>query len=259
MHPPVALCLLAVAGAANAVLVEGTALIPGFLPGQPRVRGAGLLVRDQNPFCTTESTCAECFGEGSLICDGIGCFNPDEYEQCCAGATVCVAKDNDCCEKFGGPGVTGKAGVPTATEPATPTPSSDPSLSFDCYRGDKGEECCQRAPKPPLHWCSGDFPKFWCYNAENQYCCTNGVVCDEEGCCEDLFDESTTHPWKPAGTSTAAGSASKSTVTEPPTSSTATTTPDSASTATTTSGAGSLTGPRYIALGFAALGLALFY
>lgn len=83
--------------------------------------------------------------------------------------------------------MTGKAGVPTATEPATPTPSSDPSLSFDCYRGDKGEECCQRAPKPPLHWCSGDFPRFWCYNAETQYCCTNDVVCDEEGCCEDLF------------------------------------------------------------------------
>ncbi len=32
------------------------------------------------------STCVECFGEGYIICDKIGCFNPDEHQQCCKDA-----------------------------------------------------------------------------------------------------------------------------------------------------------------------------
>lgn len=88
----------------------------------------------------------------------------------------------------GGPGVTGKAGVPTGTTPATPTPTGDTDTgSYNCYRDDTGEECCQRAPNPPLHWCSGDFPQFVCYNPKNQFCCANGKVCSDEDCCEDLF------------------------------------------------------------------------
>ncbi|KAL2177811.1 uncharacterized protein P884DRAFT_243152 [Thermothelomyces heterothallicus CBS 202.75] len=216
----VACCSLA-AGVASASR-QGTALIPGS--SSP---GFGLLAR-QNPFCTTESTCAECFGEGYVVCDDIGCFNPDEDDQCCAGAVICVGRDNS------------------------------------CYRDDTGEECCQRAPNPPLHWCSGDFPNFRCYNPKNQFCCTNGKVCDEKDCCA-LFNESTTHPWSSARSSTAGPSSSSSsspatgTVTQAPTSATAAATADSSSTSTTSTGAGSVSGPSYIALGLAALGLALSY
>ena len=66
-----------------------------------------------------------------------------------------------------------------------PAPTATPSdvTSYTCSRSDAGEECCQRAPIP-LHWCSGDFPNFACYNSKNQWCCTNGIVCDEEDCCE---------------------------------------------------------------------------
>ncbi|KAL2190257.1 hypothetical protein L209DRAFT_777663 [Thermothelomyces heterothallicus CBS 203.75] len=62
-----------------------------------------------------------------------------------------------------------------------------------CYRDDTGEECCQRAPNPPLHWCSGDFPNFRCYNPKNQFCCTNGKVCDEKDCCA-LFVQRVDYP-----------------------------------------------------------------
>jgi hypothetical protein len=82
----------------------------------------------------------------------------------------------------GGPGVTGTSGVATGT-PSTPT-ATQSSESYTCSRGDTGEECCQRAPNPPLHWCSGEFPYFRCYNDKNQWCCTDGTVCDEEDCCE---------------------------------------------------------------------------
>ncbi|AEO60729.1 hypothetical protein MYCTH_2310262, partial [Thermothelomyces thermophilus ATCC 42464] len=254
-------CCSLAAGVASASR-QGMALIPGSSS-----RGFGLLAR-QNPFCTTESTCAECFGEGYVVCDDIGCFNPDEYDQCCAGAVICVGKDNSCCKGWGGPGVTGKAGVPTGTTPATATPTdADADTgSYSSYRDDTGEECCQRAPNPPLHWCSGNFPNFRCYNPKNQFCCTNGKVCDEKDCCA-LFNESTTHPWSSARSSTAGPSSSSSsssspatgTVTQAPTSATAAATADSSSTSTTSTGAGSVSGPSYIALGLAALGLALSY
>jgi hypothetical protein len=51
----------------------------------PLAGAAGLLAR-QNGECTIHSSCSGCFGEGYVICDTIGCFNPDIYQQCCAGA-----------------------------------------------------------------------------------------------------------------------------------------------------------------------------
>lgn len=45
-----------------------------------------LIGRQDIGSCTTRSTCSECFGEGNIICDSVGCFNPADYEQCCAGA-----------------------------------------------------------------------------------------------------------------------------------------------------------------------------
>ena len=78
--------------------------------------------------------------------------------------------------------MTGTSGVPSVTAFPRPTEST---VYYECRRGDTGEECCQRAPTP-LHWCAGDFPNFGCYNEKNQFCCTDGTICDEEGCC-DLF------------------------------------------------------------------------
>jgi len=79
--------------------------------------------------------------------------------------------------------VTGKAGVPNVTAAPKPTASPTDVVEYTCTRGDTGEQCCQRAPTP-LHWCSGAFPNFTCYNTKNQFCCTDGTVCDEENCCE---------------------------------------------------------------------------
>ncbi|KAL2153770.1 hypothetical protein VTH82DRAFT_4925 [Thermothelomyces myriococcoides] len=252
MRPSAVVCSSLAISVASASR-PGMALIPG-----PSSSGFSLLAR-QNPFCTSESTCAECFGDGYIICDDIGCFNPEEHDQCCAGAAVCVGKDNSCCEDFGGPGVTGKAGVPTGTTPATPTPTGDTDTgSYNCYRDDTGEECCQRAPNPPLHWCSGDFPQFVCYNPKNQFCCANGKVCSDEDCCEDLFNVSTTHPWSSARStatlSTSSSSSATGTITQAPT---ATDSTDSSSTPSPSTDGGSVSRPSYIALGLVALGLAL--
>lgn len=85
----------------------------------------------------------------------------------------------------GGPGETGTAGVPNVTARPLPTAAPTDATAYYCTRGDEGEECCQRA-QPPLHWCSGDFPNHKCYYDKNQWCCSDGTVCDEEDCC-DLF------------------------------------------------------------------------
>ncbi|AEO70733.1 uncharacterized protein THITE_2057735 [Thermothielavioides terrestris NRRL 8126] len=138
--------------------------------------------QDEND-CTIHSTCDQCFGEGYIICDTMGCFNPDKHEQCCSEAYVCIGKDNSCCSAWGGPGITGTAGVPNVTAALTETAPAPTVSSWSCTRFDSGEACCQRAPIP-LHWCSGDFPNQRCYNPENQFCCTDGTVCDEAGCCE---------------------------------------------------------------------------
>lgn len=79
MRPSAVVCSSLAISVASASR-PGMALIPG-----PSSSGFSLLAR-QNPFCTSESTCAECFGDGYIICDDIGCFNPEEHDQCCAGA-----------------------------------------------------------------------------------------------------------------------------------------------------------------------------
>lgn len=80
----------------------------------------------------------------------------------------------------GGPGVTGTKGAPTAE------PTEEPgNTGFLCTAEDNGEECCQRGGKD-IHYCSGKFPRYRCYESTTQWCCTDGSVCDEEGCC-DLF------------------------------------------------------------------------
>lgn len=189
------LCLLA--------LIAGCTAWQNLLPHQPV---AALLGR-QDGECTIQSTCAQCFGEGSVICDNIGCYNPNKHEQCCSGAcmppsfilpysythkrvqaanevatAICVGKDNSCCSAWGGPGVSGTAGVPNATAAETAPAPTTSDVSWECTRLDSGEQCCQRAPIP-LHWCSGDYPSQRCYNPKNQFCCTDGTVCDEKDCC----------------------------------------------------------------------------
>ncbi|KXX74225.1 hypothetical protein MMYC01_208840 [Madurella mycetomatis] len=157
-----------------------------LLPGSGSMPLGGLLARqEQNPFCTIHTSCSDCFGEGYKICDIRGCFNPDIHQQCCVNSLLCVGRTNECCKAFGGPGITGTSGVPNVTASPTRTTSSATAY-FTCRRTEPGEDCCQRYDVP-LHWCSGEFPNFRCYNDKKQWCCTDGTVCDEEGCCEDLF------------------------------------------------------------------------
>ncbi|KAH6855873.1 hypothetical protein B0I37DRAFT_442642 [Chaetomium sp. MPI-CAGE-AT-0009] len=245
MHQSVVLSLFA-ASVANAA---GQQLVPGSNSGFSPV--AGLHAR-QFDFCTIHSTCHGCFGEGYVICDKIGCFNPDIHQQCCSNARLCVGKDNSCCEDWDGPGATGTSGVPNVTARPTPTETS----YYTCTRGEPGEDCCQRA-QIPMHWCSGDFPNFNCYNDKNQFCCTDGTVCDQEDCC-DLFDASTTHPW--AATATSPPSAPQTTtatspITEAPTSASTSST-DAPESTTATSGANRMLGPG-LAMTLAALALGL--
>jgi hypothetical protein len=44
---------------------------------------SGLLSRRQIDQCSASNICHECFGDGYLVCDNVGCFNPDEHHQCC--------------------------------------------------------------------------------------------------------------------------------------------------------------------------------
>ncbi|KLJ13023.1 hypothetical protein EMPG_12008 [Blastomyces silverae] len=108
---------------------------------------------------------------------------------------LCVAKDNSCCDDFGGPGVTGTAdGTPLPTSLYTPshTPTGTP-FSFDCYRGESGEKCCSKSQG--LIYCpsSGEFPNIKCYHPTEQICCSDGTVCSGEGCC-DLVNASPITP-----------------------------------------------------------------
>ncbi|KAH6632557.1 hypothetical protein F5144DRAFT_255120 [Chaetomium tenue] len=247
MRQSVVLSLVA-AGTANAA---GQQLVPGIDSGVSPV--PGLLAR-QFDDCTIRSTCHGCFGDGYVVCDKIGCFNPEIYQQCCHNARLCVAKDNSCCSDWGGPGETGTSGVPNVT--AAPTPMETDVSYYSCTRGEPGEDCCQRA-QPRLHWCSGEFPSFGCYNNKNQFCCTDGTICDQEGCCE-LFDASTTHPWAATATTTPSAARTQTTaatnaVTEAPTSAPTSAT-DAPESTTTTSGAGRVSGPG-LAMGLVALAL----
>ncbi|KAL4895554.1 hypothetical protein BDV59DRAFT_200187 [Aspergillus ambiguus] len=141
-----------------------------------------LLGRDLGGNCTRSSTCDECFGDGNVVCDNAGCFNPHAAEQCCKNGNICVAKDNSCCDSLGGSGVTGTSGaVPTAT--ATSTASLPESSAWTCKRFQSNEDCCQGGG-PDMHWCSGDYPNTVCYNSTLQICCSQGTVCEGKGCCD---------------------------------------------------------------------------
>ncbi|OAX82650.1 hypothetical protein ACJ72_02996 [Emergomyces africanus] len=149
---------------------------------------------DVDPRLTCK-TCTECFGPGYVICSKIGCFNPDMGQQCCADAAICVAKDNSCCDDFGGPGVTATTdGTPLPTSLYTPshTPTGTP-FSFECYRHESGEQCCSKSDG--LIYCpaSGDFPNIKCYHPTEQICCSEGTVCSGDGCC-DLVNASQITP-----------------------------------------------------------------
>ncbi|OJD17313.1 hypothetical protein AJ78_02601 [Emergomyces pasteurianus Ep9510] len=109
--------------------------------------------------------------------------------------TICVAKDNSCCDDFGGPGVTATTdGTPLPTSLYTPsyTPTGTPH-SYDCYRHESGEQCC--AKSDGLIYCpaSGDFPNIKCYHPTEQICCSDGTVCSGDGCC-DLVNASQITP-----------------------------------------------------------------
>ena len=86
----------------------------------------------------------------------------------------------------GGPGKPGTDGVPSPTVSYVPsfTPTGTPTY-FECYRDDKGEDCCARGIN--LKYCSGEFPLFGCYVDGLQKCCDNGEICYGEKCCEALW------------------------------------------------------------------------
>ncbi|KAF2453199.1 hypothetical protein BDY21DRAFT_142979 [Lineolata rhizophorae] len=57
-------------------------------------------LEDDDYYCGTDDTCAECYGEGNIEClptvgSSIGCFDPTNDEQCCADATYCFG--DGCC------------------------------------------------------------------------------------------------------------------------------------------------------------------
>ncbi|PGH06743.1 hypothetical protein GX51_02184 [Blastomyces parvus] len=163
--------LLAFFIASSGALAQERMLLPRQIDVDPRL---------------TCKTCTECFGQGYVICSSIGCFNPDKGQQCCADALLCVAKDNSCCDDFGGPGVTGTAdGTPLPTSLYTPshTPTGTP-FSFECRRGESGEQCCSKSRG--LIYCpsSGEFPNIKCYHPTAEICCSDGTVCVGEGCCD---------------------------------------------------------------------------
>lgn len=82
----------------------------------------------------------------------------------------------------GGKGVAGSSGAPIA--PTTTTSANAPS--WTCTKADSGEDCCRRGGSD-LHYCGGEFPSQRCFNSKLQWCCTDGTVCDEKNCCQDLF------------------------------------------------------------------------
>ncbi|GES63393.1 hypothetical protein ATEIFO6365_0007008000 [Aspergillus terreus] len=150
--------------------------IPGY---EPTLVARGLPT--MSPNCTRHSTCDSCFGDGYVVCDNAGCFNPDAAQQCCKNGNLCVAKDNGCCDGWGGPGVTGSSGtVPMPT--ATSTSALPESSSWSCTRFQGNEACCQGGG-PDMHWCAGNFPNAVCYNTTVQICCSEGTVCEGEDCC----------------------------------------------------------------------------
>lgn len=65
--------------AASAVRAQFQYLLPQARDDiSPRDFGDGV--------CVLGMTCEECFGEGWITCDRIGCFNPGKFQQCCKDA-----------------------------------------------------------------------------------------------------------------------------------------------------------------------------
>ncbi|PGH20725.1 hypothetical protein AJ80_03485 [Polytolypa hystricis UAMH7299] len=174
----------------------GLLLLDSLVSAEWRIPGAqnmiamrdGTLRPRQDGVCFSDSTCSECFGKGYVVCDKVGCVNPSRHQHCCANGSICVAKDNSCCDNWGGPGEVGKDGtvqprppldLPTGTQSGA---SSQPT-SYTCTRKDSGEECCQRGGKDN-HWCTGEFPRYQCYNIKLQICCDDGTVCEGKDCCD---------------------------------------------------------------------------
>lgn len=78
MHPSLFVTLLA----AQSVAATLQKLRPN-----PQLGVIGdLLTRQNIGDCSVTDTCSKCFGEGNVLCDSVGCFNPADYEQCCSGA-----------------------------------------------------------------------------------------------------------------------------------------------------------------------------
>ncbi|KAL4998001.1 hypothetical protein BDV10DRAFT_77792 [Aspergillus recurvatus] len=136
--------------------------------------------------CTIRDTCGECFGFGYVLCDNSGCFNPDDGEQCCKGGTMCVGRDDSCCQN--GPGEPGEDG--TITYPSDTTidedeeeDEEDESTSWMCDTSMTGEECCSGGGAD-IHWCTGEYPMVICYNSTRETCCEDGHFCEGEDCCD---------------------------------------------------------------------------
>ncbi|KAL5360298.1 hypothetical protein BJX96DRAFT_150063 [Aspergillus floccosus] len=179
--------------------------IPGY---EPTLVARGLPT--MSPNCTRRSTCDSCFGDGYVVCDNAGCFNPDAAQQCCKNGNLCVAKDNGCCDDWGGPGVTGSSGtVPMPT--ATSTSALPESSSWSCTRFQGNEACCQGGG-PDMHWCAGNFPSAVCYNNTVQICCSEGTVCEGEDCC-GLVSASAVTPWASLASQTTSASSSDASAT----------------------------------------------
>lgn len=68
-----------------------TAALQKLQPGSgTSPAGAGALLARQFNSCSSRDTCHDCFGDGYVICDTIGCFNPEIHQQCCKDACKCL-------------------------------------------------------------------------------------------------------------------------------------------------------------------------
>lgn len=54
---------------------------------------SALAAREAGDSCSILQSCSECYGEGNVLCDDVGCFNPSEGEQCCKnGCTLFILR-----------------------------------------------------------------------------------------------------------------------------------------------------------------------
>jgi len=195
------------------------------LPGHRSDVGHGGFVARQvegGSNCTEETSCSECFGQGYVLCNNAGCFDPSQGQQCCKDGSYCVGPNNSCCGDTG-PGSTGTDGViPQSAYSAFYSATTQ----WQCFPTDTNKECCTRGGNN-IQWCSGDYPDQICYNASVAQCCSNGEPCTGQGCCKSMSAVAITpNPTQATetGTPTPTNQPSNSHNTTPP--------PTSASTAT---------------------------